>query len=109
MELLQDFSTSYKSKPINLLTTTTYFPKQYHHSSRRLDYHRLLNEIDWNYEIERERDNRDRRVYNERVIEMRTRKSRPRTTHHKILNNEKFKSVDRGDCFTKTRVFFFSF
>jgi hypothetical protein len=104
MEILQDLNTNYKSKPINLLTTTTYLPKQYHHSSRRLNYHRLLNEIDWNYEIERERDNRDRRIYNEKVMEIKTRRSRPRTTHHKTLNNEKYKSVDRGDCLIKTRV-----
>jgi hypothetical protein len=106
MELLNDFGT-YKSKPINILTTTTYLPKQYAHSSRRNNnYHRILNEIDWSYEIERERDNRDRRIYNEKIAEIRTRRSRPRTTHHKTLNSEKYKSVDRCDFLTKTRVLY---
>ena len=92
MELLQDFNGYNTSKPshVNLLTTTTYLPTAYHtthshHHSKRHHHHRHLTDIDWNYEIEREKDNRDRLLFNEKVVEVKARRSRPRTIHHKMF------------------------
>jgi hypothetical protein len=94
MELLQDFNVlggvnvaSYTTAAaqINMVpappTTALgpFVPKSYHYAtnahlpffnSKRQPHHRHLTEIDWNYEIEREKDNRDRLFFNEKVVQV---------------------------------------
>ena len=94
MELLQNLNNGYSNNHVNMITTTTYLPAAFHttalhHSSKRNHHHRHLTDIDWSYEIEKERDNRDRILYNEKVLEVKSkalRRSRPRTVHHKMLD-----------------------